>query len=339
MLLTRCPNCLARFRVPPDVLGLRQGLVRCGQCQYVFNAFDAIDSGASETTDTTAGNTRNGGNAQTPTPPSQPASPASLASAAADAAPEAIIPPSLLASEPELEVAAESTPLTDQLSLNEPEALPPPPAALAPDAADEAPAIRDNAGAMTGPSTIGALRTQSATPAPFDMLRARARIQPPKSPRTLPWVVGCGLMVLLMGVQVAFLNRAAIAQSYPETRPWLESACRYLDCRVPWPANVSQIDLEVHQFRQVANRNNQFLLQATLANRANAAQPHPWIEVTLTDNLGSVVTRRALAPADYIGRAIAATELFTAGEELPIELTLESAKPNATGYEVKPFQP
>ena len=37
-LVTRCPACRTAFRLVADQLRLRQGLVRCGQCDTVFDA-------------------------------------------------------------------------------------------------------------------------------------------------------------------------------------------------------------------------------------------------------------------------------------------------------------
>lgn len=42
MLVTACPHCGARFRATPDQLNMRQGQVRCGQCQGIFNAFETV---------------------------------------------------------------------------------------------------------------------------------------------------------------------------------------------------------------------------------------------------------------------------------------------------------
>lgn len=36
--ITQCPACNTRFRVSPEQLEVRQGLVRCGECQAVFDA-------------------------------------------------------------------------------------------------------------------------------------------------------------------------------------------------------------------------------------------------------------------------------------------------------------
>lgn len=41
-MLTRCPQCQTAFRVTPEQLKARQGQVRCGQCQSVFNALETL---------------------------------------------------------------------------------------------------------------------------------------------------------------------------------------------------------------------------------------------------------------------------------------------------------
>ncbi|MEW5890557.1 MAG: DUF3426 domain-containing protein [Pseudomonadota bacterium] len=42
MIVTRCPACQTAFRVKPEQLRARQGKVRCGRCQAVFNALDSL---------------------------------------------------------------------------------------------------------------------------------------------------------------------------------------------------------------------------------------------------------------------------------------------------------
>ncbi len=43
MLITTCTHCLARFRVTPQQLNVKQGQVRCGRCRKVFNGFGALE--------------------------------------------------------------------------------------------------------------------------------------------------------------------------------------------------------------------------------------------------------------------------------------------------------
>src|SRR5690606_34656537 len=37
-MLTRCPSCQTTFKVTSDILRVAEGQVRCGRCQYQFNA-------------------------------------------------------------------------------------------------------------------------------------------------------------------------------------------------------------------------------------------------------------------------------------------------------------
>jgi predicted Zn finger-like uncharacterized protein len=43
MLITTCGHCGARFRVTPQQLNAKQGQVRCGSCQQVFNGFESLE--------------------------------------------------------------------------------------------------------------------------------------------------------------------------------------------------------------------------------------------------------------------------------------------------------
>jgi len=45
-MLTRCPKCATTFRITPEQLKAKQGRVRCGQCQTVFNAIETLAEAA-----------------------------------------------------------------------------------------------------------------------------------------------------------------------------------------------------------------------------------------------------------------------------------------------------
>lgn len=45
-MLTRCPHCRTHFRVTAEQLKIRQGKVRCGACQEVFDALDSLSDEA-----------------------------------------------------------------------------------------------------------------------------------------------------------------------------------------------------------------------------------------------------------------------------------------------------
>ncbi|MGE8636098.1 MAG: zinc-ribbon domain-containing protein, partial [Achromobacter piechaudii] len=67
-LTTRCPQCGTTFKVVPDQLRVRNGLVRCGACSTVFDGRACLLPGA---------------DAKALPPIAQPAPPAPAAAAAA----------------------------------------------------------------------------------------------------------------------------------------------------------------------------------------------------------------------------------------------------------------
>lgn len=50
-LVTSCPQCLTAFRVTHDQLAAREGKVRCGECQYIFDAHSRLANIADPTID------------------------------------------------------------------------------------------------------------------------------------------------------------------------------------------------------------------------------------------------------------------------------------------------
>ncbi|MDO5055862.1 MAG: DUF3426 domain-containing protein [Lautropia sp.] len=160
-LATTCPQCKTSFKVVPDQLKLRRGLVRCGVCQHVFSGVEHLryvdkdentekvqpaDGTATHADDTAA----HEATATAAPPPVQPAGPAPSPEAADEAAP--VPPPPLpgvtsvpgplssyleakVASADEAPAASASsgmgTPLTDEAA-DDTTAAPPPEASAAP---------------------------------------------------------------------------------------------------------------------------------------------------------------------------------------------------------------
>lgn len=110
-LATRCPDCGSVFRVVADQLKLRGGLVRCGQCNAVFDAIGSL----SYLDDAQLRALR----AETSAPPPAPAEAAPPAAAATPTAPD---PTSIEATQ-----AASATPVAQAAEAVACEAAPPPP--------------------------------------------------------------------------------------------------------------------------------------------------------------------------------------------------------------------
>lgn len=166
-MFTRCPKCQTAFRIHAKQLGAASGLVRCGSCQYIFQALEHLF-------ELTPGNSL----ALLAAKPSPMAAPVPPVAKAAAVPPPAAIPPQAVA--PEVRMADEAV-------------LPPPIIIRAGLAASGAPRREpgtENLPPKAAPKPVPAsepsmAEVPPATPAPtaaneFDFTRARfSRVAPP----------------------------------------------------------------------------------------------------------------------------------------------------------------
>lgn len=302
-MLTRCPSCRTTFRVTPEQLKARQGKVRCGECQQVFNALDTLIEAPVPVAPTEAA-----------LPAQQPAPVEEAATlAAADAAP----PPAQEAA-PTIETVDEATqPLAE--SATEPEAE----------------CARDSAGPAPEP-VPEPVPEPAPEPAPEAEPEPEPTLMEPPRRRAWPWLLGVLVALALLALQAAMHFRTEIAVLHPETRPWFAAACEIAGCKLSLPRKAELMSIETSDLHP--ENGGRLGLSATLRNRAPFDQEFPHLEITLTDTADRALVRRVLAPPEYL----AATALgagFGAGRELPVELSVEAADVAAVGYRLYLFYP
>jgi predicted Zn finger-like uncharacterized protein len=279
MLITTCRHCGARFRVTPQQLNVKQGQVRCGSCQHVFNGFEALERHAD--------------------------------AAAARTAAEHV-----LQAEP---------PISPIEELEEVETLHAPPqempASITPETAAE----------------------PEALPQPRQQRLLRPDLMIPPVPKREPparaWAFAVAFMFVVLAAEFAFAYRGPLAQRYPVTRPWLESACARIGCSVAWSREEQLLRLEDSELLEVPGRPQEIALGARIRNLATVAQEYPHLELTLTDLTGQAAIRRVLRPTDYLGRPVTGVEVMAPGSEIAVQLRLETPRIKATGYELLLFYP
>lgn len=179
--------------------------------------------------------------------------------------------------------------------------------------------------------------------ATLDFLRAaQAREQVRKSTgRRALARIAIGALAVLAVVQVLFLARAEIARRAPSTRPLLEAMCLPLHCMVAPPRDLDALQIESSQLqRQEGEAADEYVLTATLRNRAGGPIALPAIELITTDLQDQLLSRRALLPPDYLNPTDSAygKSGLPARAELPIRVRFQSQRPTAN-YRVLIFYP
>ena len=149
------------------------------------------------------------------------------------------------------------------------------------------------------------------------------------------------VVALLAGLllQMIYHWRGDLALLLPSTRPWLQQACALVDCELPLPRLDKLVSIEDSDLQADATNPRVMVLSALIRNRAPFTQAYPSVELTLTNEQGETVTRRVLAPRDYLGKRADPEDGFDAASEMPFKLYLEAGKLPVTGYRLYLFYP
>lgn len=326
---TRCIHCATVFRISAEQLRARNGMVRCGQCQKVFNAFDSLIDEAPPPVPVAPATTQRPADALAA--PVSAVEPVAPPSASITALPEAETSPSPPPPEEalEVEIAAAQAQLDLEIEpliepLTDPQPNP-----------DETPEESVRAARDAG---LVAVRELSETPnyerwsagtlggdISTEMLIAGR-------PAIWPFVTAIVILTLTLLGQWVSHARSDLVQWIPELRKTFAS----LNMDIPLARQVDLVTIETSDL-QSDNARNLLVLQATLKNRAPYAQEWPLLELTLTDANDAIVARRVLKPVDYLPPK-ADAQAFAGNSEIGLKIWLESKLP-AAGYRLYVFYP
>lgn len=157
---------------------------------------------------------------------------------------------------------------------------------------------------------------------------------------TPPLLIILAALVIIMVYQlwmkqiIAFDNNSMVQQEIVKATTRLAPELEKRDIVLPVRRNLSK--LELLSARTVAHptRSSTTLLKVDILNRANISQPLPWLEMTLTDSDGGLVSLRNLSPNDYIYNNNTVNQIG-ANELKKVTIELLSFPKQATGYELK----
>lgn len=301
IMQTRCAKCSTVFRVTPEQLKAKQGKVRCGNCQHVFNALDRlVEASLLE----------------------PPLATTSIAQTAADArsVPEAASEERMIAeeaAEPQ-EVAGPPAPI-DGIVPVAPESI----VAASSSQSQEAPE-----------------REKPAEPSWLAQDGDSWEDEEQPAGHAWPWALASVLGLLILLIQGLVQFRVETAVLMPASKPVLQALCGMLGCDLPLPQKASLLGIEASDLHPDPRHKGQLILNATLRNRAPFAQAYPDLELTLTDTSDQAVLRKVLTPSEYLSKRADGSG-FAANTDLALNLSLviDGNAGSAAGYRLYLFYP
>ncbi len=307
-LTTTCPNCQTVFKVVPDQLKLRRGLVRCGTCQRVFNGLEGLRPLFEAALPPTP--------AAAPAPPSPPMPPASIQ--------QPVLFEELLGQEHDLNTAfflpeyeeidlevantnfadVHTVPMFDERGAVNDEAI-------ARDIPKHAPLrkpvqARSSVATPTPVSPSTPALKRRATPLPTEEIDAVDFFASRESEQTTlvrsfrrwaPWFAA--ILALTLTAQIALASRHWIVGLFPAVRPQMEPILRTFGYDLNAPRHLDAISLSSAEVRALEQA-DRFVLSAVLVNRSKHHVRWPAFLLVLNNQQGEAVVRRVLHPQEFL---------------------------------------
>lgn len=196
-------------------------------------------------------------------------------------------------------------------------------------AAVAAPLLAHHDSAAETPVLAEAVAAGVEIPPPLEMAEARRH--------RLGMAVGC--LVALLAAQSLFLFRQPLTQAIPALRPALAGLCDRLGCALPLPREAAQISIETSDLHPEPGGQGEFVLHATLRNRAGYPQAYPHVELSLTDAADKALVRRVFSPEEWAPEPARSAGGFAPGSTAEVTLPFSAAGVAALGYRVYAFYP
>lgn len=116
---------------------------------------------------------------------------------------------------------------------------------------------------------------------------------------TLLWSVGILLLTATLALEYIWFNRNQFSQT-PEIQAALERVCSQVECKDLNMRDPSKIELVTRNVYSHPNEKDALVINITMKNNADFAQPYPVMQIDFSNIRGNTVAARRFLPTDYL---------------------------------------
>lgn len=300
---TRCPHCETRFRVTESQINAADGFVRCSVCEEVFNAFDATEQNEHQ---------------QSLLDQQYTADETSI-----EQTPDPKINGDLEHSKFEQADDDNKNEISEDI-------------------------IRDETVDLDEPSASDGSQKDAFDFFDEDDDEPLSHVVPEQFKDSyasgsgsflsnLFWGVGTLLLIATLGIEYAWFNREKLNQ-IPQLHTWAEQLCQYIECKDITMRNPKKIELVSRNVYSHPNEKNALMINITMKNQADFAQPYPVMQIKFSDVRGGDVAARRFLPDEYLPseilqQASAQARLFEANTNMTFTMEIQDPGKQAMTYE------
>ncbi len=355
-MLTQCPLCDTFFRLSAPQLRAARGMVRCGECDEVFNALDflhehippsykppVLQAGTqpSEDTDdqTDADSPIEDGELEVTEPDlgddvetdyedeTEPEESLELEDEKAS-----------LGEEPDGEIPPVETNISlDDFIQEEPQQL-----TLETDVQEQETDPTDPMDILIEPpsSTSEDVMAEKLNLADLDDLPEALREEIEADADTqgsvlgiVLWSVAIFLLLVGLAVQLSVSFQNEIEERLPASKAVYEKICVHLPCQTVLYQNPIAIKMVARDVRHHPRFRNTLLVNGTLVNESEQTVSFPVLQFELLDSTGTVIGVRQFQPAEYLDKSIDLDEGMPPGRPVHIVMEVLGASESAVSFE------
>jgi predicted Zn finger-like uncharacterized protein len=154
------------------------------------------------------------------------------------------------------------------------------------------------------------------------------------------------LLALGLAVQLGHHFRDWIAAHHPSTRPLLNTWCAQVGCQIKPPMRLDALQVDSATLVRTASEGpDRYRLTVAVNSRSDVELAWPHIDLTLTDDRGTVIARRAFAPRDaQVAKGegmplLSVPDAVPAGESTQLQWSLRLDDLAPAGYTAELFYP
>lgn len=154
------------------------------------------------------------------------------------------------------------------------------------------------------------------------------------------------LLTLGLAMQLGHHFRDWVAAHHPSTRPLLQAWCAQAGCQIKPPMRLDALQVDSATLVRTASEGpDRYRLTVSVNSRADVELAWPHIDLTLTDERGAVIARRAFAPRDaQVARGegmplLSVPEAVPAGDSTQLQWSLRLDDLTPAGYTAELFYP